>query len=100
MGRKEFSAQFKEEAVDLVLRQGYTVTKAARALGIGETALRRWMGNRQPQGAVAEPPKAGATPAPARIQELERRVAELQRERDILKKSTAFFVKELDRNTK
>ena len=41
-----------------------------------------------------------STPAQTRIQELERRVAELERERDILKKSTAFFVKELDRNTK
>jgi len=96
MGRREFSKQFKEDAVDLVLRQGYTVTKA----GIGETALRRWMGDRLPHGAVTEPPKEGSTPAQTRIQELERRVAELERERDILKKSTAFFVKELDRNTK
>jgi len=100
MGRREFSQQFKDDAVDLVLRQGYTVTKAARALGIGETALRRWIGERQLQGAVTEPAKVGATPAQTRIQELERRVAELERERDILKKSTAFFVKELDRNTK
>jgi transposase len=100
MGRREFSKQFKEDAVDLVLRQGYTVTKASRALGIGETALRRWMGDRLPHGAVTEPPKEGSTPAQIRIQELERRVAELERERDILKKSTAFFVKELDRNTK
>ncbi|MEM5370490.1 transposase, partial [Paraburkholderia azotifigens] len=44
MGRREFSQQFKDDAVELVLRQGYTVTKAARALGIGETALRRWLG--------------------------------------------------------
>ncbi|WP_233451373.1 IS3 family transposase [Paraburkholderia caribensis] len=86
MGRREFSQQFKEDAIDLVLRQGYTVTKAARGLGIGETALRRWIGDRQPQGTVTEPPKAGITPAQTRIQELERRVAELERERDILKK--------------
>jgi transposase len=100
MGRREFSAQFKEDAVDLVLQQGYTVGKAARALGIGETALRRWIGAREPQGPVSEPSKTVLTPGQARIQELERRVAELERERDILKKSTAFFVKELDRNTK
>jgi transposase len=100
MGRKEFSQQFKDDAVELVLQQGYSVSKAARALGIGETALRRWIGDRQPQGTVTEPPKAGTTPAQTRIQELERKVAELERERDILKKSTAFFVKELERNTK
>ena len=38
MGRLEFSEQFKQDAVDLVLRQSYTVTKITRALGIGETA--------------------------------------------------------------
>jgi transposase len=100
MGRRDFSQQFKDDAVDLVLQQGYAITKAARALGIGETALRRWLGDRQPQGAVTGPPKVGATPAQTRIMELERKVAELERERDILKKSTAFFVKELDRHTK
>ena len=48
MGRREFSEEFKREAVALVLEQGYTVTKAAKALGIGGTALRRWIGNRRP----------------------------------------------------
>ena len=35
-----------------------------------------------------------------RIRELEARVMELEREREILKKSTAFFVKEMDRSSK
>ncbi|SHJ65822.1 hypothetical protein SAMN05192548_1004245 [Paraburkholderia terricola] len=35
-----------------------------------------------------------------RIRELEARVTELEREREILKKSTAFFVKELDRSSR
>lgn len=33
MARKDFSDEFKAEAVNLVLEQGYTVTKAAKALG-------------------------------------------------------------------
>ncbi|RKF47220.1 transposase [Paraburkholderia fungorum] len=85
MGGREFSAQFKEGVVNLMLQQGYMVGKAARALGIGETALRRWIGAREPQGTVSEPSKAALTHGQARIQELERRVAELERERDILK---------------
>jgi transposase len=99
MGRREFSEEFKHDAVALVLEQGYTVTKAAKALGIGESALRRWMGNRQ---AVARPNSATETGSTEqrKIRELEKRVFELERERDILKKSTAFFVKELDRDTK
>ena len=35
-----------------------------------------------------------------RIRELETRVRDLEREREILKKSTAFFVKEMDRSLK
>jgi transposase len=100
MGRREFSEEFKREAVGLVLEQGYTVTKAAKALGIGETALRRWIGNRRPVAGAPVRASEGGSAEQLRIRELEKRVVELERERDILKKSTAFFVKELDRDTK
>jgi transposase len=100
MGRREFSEEFKREAVELVLEHGYTVTKAAKAMGIGESALRRWIGNRRPVVSVPESAVESGNVEQRRIRELERRVMELERERDILKKSTAFFVKELDRDTK
>jgi transposase len=100
MARKDFSDEFKAEAVNLVLEQGYTVTKAAKALGIGETALRRWLGHRQAKVQPGPSDLVSLTPDQRRIRDLERQVAQLERERDILKKSTAFFVKELDRNTK
>ncbi|GJH21975.1 transposase [Caballeronia novacaledonica] len=100
MGRREFSEEFKREAVALVLEQGYTVTKAAKALGIGETALRRWIGNRRPVAGAPVSAAEGGSAEQLRIRALEKRVAELERERDILKKSTAFFVKELDRDSK
>ena len=41
MARKGFTEEFKADAVNLVLEQGYSVTQAAKALGVGETALRR-----------------------------------------------------------
>ena len=41
--RRSFSAEFKSDAVALVQQQGYTVGQACQALGIGETALRRWL---------------------------------------------------------
>ncbi|MBC8642036.1 transposase [Caballeronia sp. EK] len=100
MGRREFSEEFKREAVALVLEQGYTVTKAAKALGIGETALRRWIGNRRPVAGAPVNAAEGASAEQVRIRALEKRVMELEGERDILKKSTAFFVKELDRDAK
>ncbi len=101
MGRRELSDEFKADAVNLVLERGYSVSKAAQALGIGETALRRWLGSRQVKPKPTEGPVTGTlTPEQRRIRDLEQQVAQLERERDILKKSTAFFVKELDRHTK
>lgn len=99
MGRRDFSEEFKRDAVGLVLEQGYTVTKAAQSLGIGETALRRWMGNQLSTASALKSAVSGSAEQ-LKIRALEKRVMELERERDILKKSTAFFVKELDRDTK
>lgn len=100
MGRKDYSDEFKADAVSLVVEQGYSVTKAAQALGIGETALRRWLGSRQIKASPPTAKPANLSAEQQRIRDLERQVAQLERECDILKKSTAFFVKELDRSTK
>ncbi len=40
--RKNYSKQFKIDAVKLITEQGYKVTEAARNLGIDHTMLRRW----------------------------------------------------------
>jgi transposase-like protein len=41
--RRIFSAEFKREAADLVLKQNYSFIEVSRSLGIGESALRRWV---------------------------------------------------------
>ncbi|MDR5839460.1 IS3 family transposase [Caballeronia sp. LZ034LL] len=91
MGRREFSEEFKREAAGLVLEHGYTVTKAAKAMGIGESALRRWIGNRRPVGGASVSAVESDNPEQFRIRELEKRVMELERERDILKKFHSLF---------
>lgn len=40
--RRSFSAEFKREAADLVLKQNYSYIEASRSLGVTESALRRW----------------------------------------------------------
>jgi transposase len=69
-------------------------------MGVGDTALRRWVAQWRAQ--QAEPPRSEleVIADQRRIRELEARVTELEREREILKKSTAFFVKELDRSSR
>ncbi|WP_153016081.1 transposase, partial [Pseudomonas syringae] len=41
--RRTFSPEFKREAADLVLKQDYSFIEASRSLGVGESALRRWV---------------------------------------------------------
>jgi transposase len=41
--RRTFSTAFKHDAALLALDQGYSIVEASRSLGIGETALVRWL---------------------------------------------------------
>jgi len=41
--RRSFTPEFKQEAASLVLDQGYTIAQASTSLGVGESALRRWV---------------------------------------------------------
>ncbi|ENC7118073.1 transposase [Salmonella enterica] len=41
--KRQFTAEFKKEAVALVTEQGYTVAKAAASLGISSNTLHTWV---------------------------------------------------------
>jgi transposase len=91
--RKKFSDEYKAETVKLIQRSGKSIGQMALELGIGETALRRWV-----ERAEIE---AGRGPAGALKRSEQEELAELRREnqrlrleREILKKAAAFFVKE------
>ena len=92
--RKQYSAEFKQEAVALVTQQGYTLVAAARNLGIHRDMLRRWKEQVTRDGAVAFPGKGHQTPEQAELHRLREENRRLQMERDILKKATAFFASE------
>ena len=40
--RREYTEDFKRDAVALVTEQGYKASEAARSLGIGDNLIRRW----------------------------------------------------------
>jgi transposase-like protein len=91
--RRKFTEEYKAETVRLVQRSGKSIGKLALELGIGETALRRWVeqaeieAGRGPAGAL----KRGER---EELVELRRENQRLRLEREILKKATAFFAKE------
>ena len=92
--RKQYTADFKREAVALVTEQGYTLVTASRNLGINRDMLRRWKRELEREGGVAFPGKGQQTPEQAELHRLRVENRRLQMERDILKKATAFFASE------
>lgn len=96
MGRREISPAVKEQAIQMIVSEGRTVMQVCGLLEVGPTAVRRWVA--QWHSAHAEVPAGTSVPADRqRIQVLEAQVACLREERDLLKKSIAFFVRESDR---
>ena len=92
--RRQFSREFKVEAVKLVAERGVSISQAARDLDLGETVLRRWV-----RELTADPQQAFAgngvmKPEQAEIERLRKEVSKLKMERDILKKAAAYFAKE------
>lgn len=41
--RRHFTPEFKREASSLVVDQGYSIKEACKAMGVGATAMRRWV---------------------------------------------------------
>jgi transposase len=91
--RRQFSREFKVEAVKLVTQRGVGVSQAARDLDVGETVLRRWMRELTQDPQQAFPGKGIMKPEQAEIERLRKEVAKLKMERDILKKA-AYFARE------
>ena len=92
--RRVFTREFKVEAVSLVTQQGLSFAEAARRLEIGQNLLRKWKEQLAVEGSKAFAAKS----QPSVLEEENRRLRaendRLRMEREILKKATAFFVKE------
>lgn len=92
--RRQFSREFKIEAVKLVTERGVSVSQAARDLDVHENFLRKWVRELTVDPQQAFPGHGAMKPELAEIERLKREVAKLRMERDLLKKAAAFFAKE------
>lgn len=90
--RRQFSDEFKADAVRLVTEQGYRVSEAARNLDVSTGVLSRWIQEARDQG--EQMPKGKQTTEQEEIRQLREQVRRLKMEREILKKAAAFFAKE------
>jgi transposase len=92
--RRQFSREFKLEAVRLVKERGVSLAQAARDLDVHENVLRKWMRELAGDPQQAFPGKGVMKPEQAEIERLRKEVAKLKMERDILKKAAAYFAKD------
>jgi len=91
--RREFTADFKSEAVRLCKVGDRTIRQVANDLDLTETALREWV-KRADIEVGAGPPGALTSDERAELVRLRSENKRLQMEREVLKKAAAFFAKE------
>lgn len=94
MQRRKFSRDFKVEAVRLVRERGVSVAQAGRDLDVHENVLCKWVKEIGSDPEHAFPGHGKQKPKQLVIDSLRREVTKLKTERDILKKSAAFFTRE------
>jgi transposase len=83
--RRQYSAEMKAEAVQMLL-DGHSAESVASRLGLSGTGLLyRWKAN------LVSASGPAATALEARVQELEKELRRVEQERDILKKALAIF---------
>ena len=92
--RRRFSAQFKAEAVQMVLETGRPVAEVARDLQVNEGTLGNWVNTWRGENPEPEPQ---LTPVErARVAEMEDEIRRLRMENEFLKKAAAFFARTQD----
>jgi transposase len=80
-----YSRQFKEEAIKLVTKQGYTPVEAARKLGIPDTTYQKWVKKSGWTNNGAAPVSADSQAMEVQVRALEAQVKRLEMEKEILK---------------
>jgi transposase len=99
--RQVYTTEFRQQAVEMITRDGLGIAEAARRLSISPKTLTNWV--KRAKGAdspAAAAPRREVTAVEAELSRLRRENAELRMERDILKKASAYFAQESLRATR
>ena len=89
--RRKYDPEFRGGAVRIVRETGKTIRQLADDLGVNHQTLANWVQkDKIARGERLDPKHVD----PERVKQLEREVAELKMERDVLKRSVVLLVKE------
>lgn len=87
-----YNAEFRLEAAQLVLDQGYTIREAHEAMNVSRSAMEKWVRQlKNERKGISNKPNA-LTPELIKIKELEKRIKRIELEKEILKKATALLM--------
>ena len=98
---QSYTAEYKTQAVKLVLEQGLSVNESAKQLNMPMQTLASWV-QRAKAGKLPKTANHNSklVDLEAENQRLQKELATAKMERDILKKATAYFAKESQRGTR
>ena len=90
---KQYSAEFKMDAVKRVEASGSPVSRVAAELGINENTLHGWIKKYREKPSMPFIGSGNLSPEDQKLRKLERENRELREELEILKKAAAYFAK-------
>ena len=88
----KYPPEFQRDAVAMVLDEQRSIADVARSIGVNEGTLGNWVAKARRERSVGVGLNADER---AELSELRGEVTQLRMERDLLKRSMAFWVKEL-----
>ena len=97
MGRPHFTPEFREEAVRQVIERGHSVVDVASRLGVSSHSLYKWVKDAKPS--KSEQRSDELLESKKENQKLRAELRRAEEERDILKKSAAYFARESESST-
>lgn len=92
--RKQFTPEFKREAVQLLDSGSRPASELARELGVRRNQLYKWQREFQARGVGAFPGSGARKERTTEVVPLKRELVRVTEERDILKKAAMYFAKE------
>jgi transposase len=95
--RRRYDEEFKRNAVELLESGERTAVQLGRELGVSDCSLGKW---KRQFGRQAQASRSGLGAEQSRMAQLERELAAVSRQRDILKKALAILGQEPNNSTR
>ncbi len=92
--RRDFTNEFKNDAIKLVTEEGYSCSQVGRRLGVHHTNISRWVRKHRNKLENQSQIPSSSQDLKAEVKRLKKENQRLLVEREILKKAAAFFAKE------